>query len=246
MLDELKIDSQIKDEFPDIKFDELEKYGAYYDERYCRRLVSQEMRPQRLLGHNGMNFLLNSLQRSRCLFTGFVNSINQTHKVISYLAVRAHFETTGSTAYFLQYLERFYNKEISYEEVDKILFKLALGGKVFPDKDTIPERVDPVNVLTQIDAADKYYKKDGGEHKIFRECYDFLSEFCHPNLLGLTIASHFESSGTIAYSNNPKFTKADFGTLSSYMKISCEYFFYLHGSCFELLKNNEETPTLIK
>jgi hypothetical protein len=49
----------------------------------------------------------------------------------------------------------------------------------------------------------------------FRSSYERLSEFCHPNTLGLTIASDIIKSGgakTVVYYKVPEFRKEDFGT----------------------------------
>jgi len=83
----------------------------------------------------------------------------------------------------------------------------------------------------------------------FRSSYERLSEFCHPNTLGLTIASDIIKSGgskTVVYYKVPEFRKEDFGTLINLMLMSCGFFFHVFDKCFSLLKENEEFPELIK
>lgn len=240
------ISREIKEKHPSFSFDELEKHISAYRDRHYSRLVSKRKKPDRLLGQNGTNFLLTSLQRSRYMFTGFIDCLNRTHRALAYLAARAHFEMTGSVAYLLRYLNQFYDGKIEYEEINAVLYKLSLGSRTFPERNARPHLPDAINVLTQIDAADSLFAEMGGERKtIFRHSYDFLSEFCHPNFLGLTIGADIKE-GTVVYYEEPEFRDEDFTTLVSYMLISCEFFFHAYDECFSLIKNNEEMPDLVK
>jgi hypothetical protein len=242
------IDKEIKEKFSSIRFNELEEYMPSYQSRFYGRLVPKSNKPDRLLGYNGINFLLNSLQRSRCIFIGFIDCINRTHRGLAYLAARAHFETTGLVAYFLRYIQKFYQGEIKYEDIDDLLLKLSVGGRTFPEKNTHPERPEAVNVLTLIDGADKVFIEMGGDKNIFRSCYDYLSEFCHPNWAGLTIGSDIVDEGdmhTVVYYATPEFKEEDFVILINYMLISCSFFFNVYDKCFALIKDNEELPDLI-
>ena len=240
------INKEIKEKYPSIGFNQLEKYMLSYQERYHSRLVPSKEKPDRLLGQNGINFLLNSLQRSRHIFTGFIDCLNRAHVLLAFLATRTHFETTGSVAYFFRHLRKFYNGKISYEKVDNILYRLSLGGKTYPPKDTHPERPDPINILTQVDAADKLFAEMGGHNKPFRNCYDFLSELCHPNFLGITMGSEIVERNTVVYSEKFEFKEATFGMLVNYMLVSCGFFFHIYDECFSLIRKNEQIPKLIK
>jgi len=238
---------EIKETYPLFRFDELEKYMSAYEDRYYGRVIPKKRKREELIGHKGVILLLQSLQRSRCIFTGFVDCVNRTHVLLAYLAARAHFETTGSTAYLLWHLRRFYSCEIDHTEIENILSRLALGAKTFPDKDTFPDRAEPINVLTQIDIADKLFKDAEGKNlKIFRKCYDFLSEFCHPNMLGLMVGSGVTKNRNLVLYEKPKFREEDFGTLINHMLISCNSFFYAYDKSFSLLKDHELMPDLVK
>lgn len=240
------INKEIREKYPSIGFNQLEKYMLSYQERYYSRLVPNKKNPDRLLGQNGITFLLNSLQRSRYIFTGFIDCLNRAHVLLAFLATRAHFETTGSVAYFFRHLRKFYNDKISYEKVDNILRRLSLGCKTYPRKDTHPEQPYPINILTQVDAADKLFAEMGGYIKPFRNCYDFLSEFCHPNFLGITMGSEIVERNTVVYSEKIEFKEADFGMLVNYMLMGCVFFFHIYDDCFSLIRKNEQIPKLIK
>ena len=240
------INKEIREKYPSIGFDQLENYMLSYQERYYTLSCASKKKPDRLLGQNGITFLLNSLIRSRYIFTGFIDCLNRAHVLLAFLATRAHFETTGSVAYFFRHLRKFYNGKISYEKVDNILYRLSLGCKTYPPKDTHPERPDPINILTQVDAADKLFAEMGGHNKPFRNSYDFLSEFCHPNFLGLTMGSEIVAKNTVVYSEKLEFKEAHFVKLVNYMLMDCGFFFHIYDECFSLIRKNEQIPKLIK
>jgi len=238
---------EIKETYPLFRFDELEKYMSAYEGRYYAREVPKKRKPSELLGHKGVIVLLHILQRSRAIFTGFVDCVNLTHVVLSYLSARAHFETTGSIAYMLWHLRRFYKGEIKQTEIEDVFSRLVLGARTSDVKDSLPERLEAINVLTQIDTADKLFKEiGGGEGRIFRNCYDFLSEFCHPNMLGLLVGSYITEKDHLVLYEKPQFKDEDFGTLINYMLISCRSFFYMYDKSFALLKEHELMPDLVK
>ena len=85
------INKERREKYPSIGFNQLEKYMLSYQERYYSRLVPSKKKPDRLLGQNGANFLLNSLQSSRYIFTGFIDCLNRAHVLLAFLATRAHF-----------------------------------------------------------------------------------------------------------------------------------------------------------
>jgi len=100
-------------------------------------------------------------------------------------------------AFFLRHLRKYYDHKIGFEEIDDVLFKLSVGCRAFPDRSKDSRFPEAFNVLTLINGADKVFVEMGGEKETnpFRSSYDRLSEFCHPNTLGLTIASDIIKSG---------------------------------------------------
>jgi len=238
---------EVKDTYPLFRFDELEKFMSSYEHRYYAGEIPKTKKPSELLGHKGVFLLLHILQRSRAIFTGFEDCVNLTHVVLAYLAARAHFETTGSIAYLLWNLRQFYMGEINQTEIEDIFLRLMLGSRTSDVKDSIPERTEAINVLTQIKTADELFKEMGGkEEGIFRNCYDFLSEYCHPNMLGLTVGSEVAEEYHTVFYEKPKFKDEHFGILINYMLISCRFFFLLYDKSFVLLKDHELMPDLLR
>lgn len=210
--------------------------------------------PQRDLGWNGIGFLTRSIQRSRLLFAEYVDNINRENIYSAFFTTRGHFETTASVAFFLDKLINFYNDKISYKELDDALFKLSLGSRAypkakhFPDDPTPPNFPDAINVLTQIEKADKVFNsmRNNDELQIFRESYDFLSEFCHPNIFGLTLGSKVLDNFDVSFHKKRNFEERDLNLLINKIGISCGFFFIVYDQCYSLLVDNEEVPETIK
>ena len=234
----------VKKKYPQVNFAQLENYIPQYLERY-RGVFESHKNPPESIGRKGTHFLQMSYQRSRFLINGFIQSINFENPHLAFLAVRAHLETTGAVSYLYKSLDKFYSNEISLEEMDKRLLKLSLGGKAFPRRNQ-PDRTDPINVMTQIDSVDHFLKKMGiNKQRPFREEYDFLSEFCHPNLLGLTLGFELPSSpGTVFYPKELKQSEEDLNVLINSISISCDLFLHLYDKCQELILNNEKIKGL--
>lgn len=243
------INQEIKDKHPEHgkNFYALENLQIEYDKRFFTRVNCMKEKPKRLLGHNGIIFLQNSLVRSNDLYLGFINCINSPNKSLSYFAVRAQFEVTGLIAYFLKNLQKFYSEQMGYKEIDDTLYKLSLGCRTFPDKNLNPEFPLAISILTLIDSADIIFKKYGGKNsKPFKESYDFLSEFCHPNMFGLTIGSEIIEDGIVEFYKKPYLNNADYGVLLNLNLMSIDYFFHLYDKSFNLINENEDIPYLEK
>ena len=225
----------------------IKNFQKKYDKRFFKKVDCTKEKPKRLLGHNGIIFLQHSLTRSNNLYLGFNDCIKNTNRSLAFFAARAQFEVTGSVAYFLKNLEMFYSNHLSYDDLDNILYKLSLGGRVFPDKNLHQEFPEAINVLTLVDSADIIFKKYGNKNsKPFRESYDFLCEFCHPNMLGLTIGSEIIRPGVVKFNRKPDFDEGDYGVLLNLIIMSIEYFFHLYDRCFNLIKKNEDIPDFEK
>jgi len=242
------INKKIKAEDLGGNFKELKKYNDEYDKRFYKRIVCQKNNLKKLFGNNGIHFILKSLQRSRHLYLGLFDCLNVSNLTLSFLVTRAHFEVTGSVAYFLWNLTKYYDGKIREKELDSILRALLLGGRTFPEKDKYPHRPDAINVLTQINTADKVFAQvnSGKNLKMFRECYDFLSEACHPNFLGLTFGSEEFDGGTITFQKKIDIGNGYLKTIIPHMLISCAFFFHVYDKSFTQLKENEIIPDLYK
>ncbi len=109
---------------------------------------------------------------------------------------------------------------------------------------------DAVNGVTLVETVDKLFdtiegkKRPEGE-KLFMSFYEILSERCHPNYAALTMGCR-TNGGVVDYFENLEFTDADIAHIVNAMMVSCEVFLHYYDKSFKLLRDNEETPHLIR
>lgn len=217
----------------------------FHKVNHISKLKPLPKRPDSLLGQNGLHYLQMSLFRSRKLIEGYLNSLDRKNALTSALVVRAHFEITGATAYFLKKVNNFYANNISFEELESSLRRLTLGVK---KKGPLNDAPDPINVMSMIDAADDLLKKLNTDNDpIFRDTYDDLSEFCHPNSFGLFMSSHVNKVGVVRYQGyEADIERRDFIHFFHSFMITANCFKMFYEEARKLIENKEEIPIVIK
>lgn len=247
------INEELKTEFPSVGFSDLESYHSHYRRRFYRQITFHERNPKAMLGHNGIKYLLWTLQRSKFLYLGFVDSLNLNNPTLAFLAARAHLETTSAIAYFFYKLKKYYDGKVTFEEVEDILFRLTLGYKSDRDRKKNREIPEAINVLTMIDIMDKLiieFSEDSqkdyfASEKICRGFYEWLAENCHPNFEGMSVGS--ETKGPhVFFSADPELRESDLRLSLSAAEASCRAYFAFYDESFKLLEEREIMPILIK
>lgn len=222
--------------------DELESLFMKYEERYPRRYISKGT-ARRQLGHHAANLLLTSLSRARLLTATTIHCVNGGLAPGMYLSTRAHWEMAGLAAHVLIALRRLYAGESSEAEIESTLRRLALGRRWEIPTD-MGEDVSAINALTLVGSAAKLLKQDDVE-KYVRDCYDFLSEHCHPNLFGrLAGVTIVEGTGRIEFAAAFTISSLDISTCFRMGLPSHGIFIYAYDECFRLLNEHEEMPTI--
>ncbi len=218
---------------------ELEDCYSEYSSRFIYKMYPMPENTTNLLGRNSMHYIQMALCRSKLLAEGVITALNAKNVLLAMLSARAHLEVTGALAFFFRKLHNYYSNVIPYEILNEALQRLILGSKSFELSGSAPA---PVNVMTLIDAADEYLGKKGKRDiKNFRENYNYLSEYCHPDFFGITMQSHIDNTGITTYSFFNHLKEQDFTFLKSLL-ISLSTFFFLYDSILELLKQNEKLP----
>jgi cation transport regulator ChaC len=120
-----------------------------------------------LLYREGLMWRMSELSR-----TGFEN-LEKENLNTAVILVRAAVETTAALWYLETKLEEAVTKK-SKSDIDDFLMKLLMGSK------TAPELPPAINVLTFVDRVNR-------DVEGFREQYDNLSEFAHPNWAGTSL-----------------------------------------------------------
>ncbi|MBI2069708.1 MAG: hypothetical protein HYT79_03825 [Elusimicrobia bacterium] len=233
-------------------FVELNYYITEYDKRHFYRLRPRQSYINSMLGHHATFFLMGILQRSRFLYLGFTEC--DVSPLLGFLAARAHMETTGAVCHVATNLSKYYANKLDLNKLQEILDRSCLGSRYAPLKEKQPDTPEPINCLTLIDAIDTFLKDMGKNssddirtvlrNAPIRKQYDFLSEVCHPNSLGLVENQQFGSSGII-FPRQPKLKK-NFNSVLTPFLISCKLFFVAYDYCFKKIKAKEEMPDLDK
>ncbi|MGO9019647.1 MAG: hypothetical protein ACLQVJ_14995 [Syntrophobacteraceae bacterium] len=199
--------------------------------------------PKVLFGYNCLRFIQLLLFRSRSLIEGNIDALSNYNMLCSLTCVMAHFETTGSMAYLLRRLDSYYSGNIDFDAVDNYLFRLSLGAKVIEMKE-VPE---PINVMSMIDSVDyhiKYLLQDAENEKMFRSLYDDLSEFCHPNFLGISGGSDINCSEKAIIYHEPGTMLGGHISFFFYLNMSTRLFLHFHKESTDLLRTRETMPII--
>lgn len=226
---------------------ELNEILAEIEGLRVTELICLEERPERIIGQNGVLFLLRLLERSRDLLKDCIAAYEARRILSLYVLVRAHFETTSSLMYFFGKLAKFYNGEIDLREFEESLSRVMSGSKLKPEADFKYAVLDPVNVLTTIKHADDLLREVGSDIDMFKRAYDFISEIAHPNHLGLIYrtATSLETKKVVFLTDEEAHFRSAKGPLLKLL-ISADVFLSWYKKAFEMLEKNETMPTLIK
>ncbi|MGE0369798.1 MAG: hypothetical protein AB7I96_13210 [Candidatus Dadabacteria bacterium] len=249
-----RFNKKIKAQFPRVKFKLLEVNIVFYKTRYRSRILIPQEPPTRDIGWMASGFIYRALQRSRMLFFEFINNINNGNVLSSYYLVRGHFETTAAVAALSKALKDCYAQDITYEELATTILTLGIGTRYFrpenfPDEPTTIEFPQAINVITRITRADEMYSNILNLDETpgrFADAFNLLSEFCHPNVGGLSIGSEVQSNLDITFQKNPNFNEENLKRLITCMGMSSSFFFHVYDNCLSMLKDNEEMPEIIE
>jgi hypothetical protein len=211
-----------------------------------KELQSPKERPERLLGTNGIHLLLKHLERSYDLIEGTIDSFERNKTLQFWILTRAHFETTASLCFFYRNLIQFYENKINQEKIDELIGEISTGSRLEPI-DSDYHQPTAVNVLKEINDVDKLLKKGGIKGSHFRRGYDIASEFCHPNLLGLTYKTKVNvEKGNVLFLDDSEFFKKYEKSSVPRLLNSVTFFLLYYDKTYSLLNENETMPILIK
>lgn len=244
---------ELKDQYTSIEFHILENAHSEYQNRFRSRILQPEIVPESNFGWAGLVFLLRCLQRSRLTLSEFVDNVNRNNVFGAYLLARSHLETTGSIAYYLDSLAKYYGGTIDLPTFEMRLRRLSLGNmleitRTFPEKVNENDLPTPIRIFKQIKKVDSEMNKlmpsKSPDH--FAECYKFLSEFCHPNLFGTTVGTEIAPNKDIVFQTEIRLSERDLTILIGDLILSCSSFFRIYDLCLDFLTENEEMPEMEK
>jgi hypothetical protein len=104
--------------------------------------------------------------------------------------------------------------------------------KVSPE---LAEESKAINVLTLLDSMDRLAPDDWLKGK-FRESYEWLSEFCHPNSYSRMGGTRFTGTEFL-FDRAPHMAERDLSNGLGHAAISQKLFLHVFDECSEVLRN---------
>src|SRR5438876_998074 len=207
-------------------FDECEHATDEYEARFQERFTPRRRKGERLSLPDAARLnMLSAHARARLLTWGIITAVNEDLAAILFLAARAHLEIAAMMAYLLWKCRGFRAGTIASAMLDETLQRLFLGRRVEMDDDPpgvgVPTNEQAIGVLTLIDSVDHLFEGEArreisGE---FRKAYDWLSEFCHPNVQS-RIADHVIDGGDVVFLRRPRLDESDIRMTLSHVRLS--------------------------
>jgi hypothetical protein len=171
---------------------------------------------------------LGAVAYTRQLAWAIVRAVNSDATPSLYLATRAHFEMTGFLAYLLWRLRQFDTKGLTEAELEAYVTRLSIGRR--HGADTLPEELARnskwIGVLDMIDAVDRVIPEPRIKGH-FRDGYEWLSEFCHPNSLSRLSVQKL-TGRTMLFDRLPRMAARDSGVAIAHASVSHIVFLDVH------------------
>lgn len=179
----------------------------------------------------------NALRRSVALTSASFQMIESENVLGLALTCRAHIESTCQLGYYCAVVKSFLDGRTTYENLYK-KFVRALAGA---SHEIFSHAPDPVNVLYFIDKSEKYFSSLIGQKTDvgFRDKYDFLSDFCHPNFCSSIIGVNLDiNSDSLVYEDFSIDKKNSL--LIDYLSLAAMVVLFFDNQCPILLSRLEE------
>lgn len=231
---------------------EIAENYLHHNDRFIAKtslspILIDQTDPEIIIGYNALRFIQLLLYRSKSLIEGSIILLNNKKMLPSLITVRAHCETTGSLCYSLIKFKSYYNGNILFQKLDEEFRRLALGATTINHKDC-PR---PINAMNLIDAVDHLINKEivrdkNAPQKIFRDLYDTLSDYCHPNFHGINSGSKIlHDEKAIIYNKTDMVLDSDFSLFFN-LAMSTRLFLNFYDEMYLLLNKQEIMPIMHK
>ncbi len=207
----------------------LEDHCREYESLLIARFTPEHDRnndPALSLRDKARLLMMATTYHAHALTWGLIEAINQDSPPAAFLLARAHFEVTGLVAYLLLRLRKHPDGQLPEQELHDVIVRLYTGTKKHPPgtSDAVVEKTTAVNVASFADAVDKLPElKAAGQ---FRETWEWLSEFCHPNAFSRFISGQRLVGREIHFDTRPTLKEDSLTPILVASSISQEVFFF--------------------
>jgi hypothetical protein len=189
----------------------------------------RQMTPQRLARLNCEVLRQVLLHRAERLLVSAGTMLLEKNVYGLALITRGHTEGTAVLGYFCNWIRLLAAAtDIDFTKAATEIADAIMGAK----HELFGEANDPKNILTCIEKADRFLDSEvfeGEKHMSLRDCYDWLSEFAHPNFLSNSSALTLDKeTGRIVFRHDGELIARDLDIIG-YLWISAELFL----ECFD-------------
>ena len=200
-----------------------------------------------ILGRNCMMLLGATLQRSYMLIEGGINALNNKNFYVMALCIRCSLETAASMGFLLRKLLLFYEGKSTDKKIFKSIANLMLGSRT----ESFQPAGEAVNILTLLENADKIFHmkfipEEKENLKTLSEAYDFISEFCHPNVGANSLCTNLDKENNkFEFTIGKTICKREM-TFINELVLSSSFLLTFNDEIYKLIVKNEDMPEIIR
>jgi hypothetical protein len=234
----MKFSEEIRARFPELRedFDRTEAFVDEYERGFVRRLELRDT----LAGKIRLA-VYSCFGHARQLTWTLVESINRDLPLGLFLATRAHLEATAMLTYLLCEVEEYRAGKSSAEKFSSTLDRIHLGRRYEFKNITreIAEATKAINILSLLKYVDRVIPAEEAKG-IFADGYEWLSEFCHPNLMA-RLTSHSLVGNVVEFDESPRVTHDGIAVALDHGAVSHLMFFRAFDALAKHLEEIEST-----
>jgi hypothetical protein len=206
------------------------------DRRQDLVVIADQSEPKKRTASNCLVLQQALLHRAERLLAGAGTMLLESNVYGLALIVRGHYEATAVLGYVCNRLDSLKAGNIPFEDFALNVAVAVLGAR----HEQFAQAPNPPNIMTCIERADRYldthcFKKKTG---MLLDCYNWLSEFAHPNFLSNASAYTLDiPNRRFVFRHEGDIQESDF-QLITYLDISAGLFVQLFDDYLRLLTEN--------
>jgi hypothetical protein len=235
------IATHVKHRFPALlaDFQGLESHCHEYEPLFVDRFVPEadpSGDPALTLRDKTRLLIMAVTCHARALTWGLIEALNQDTPPGAFLLARAHFEVAGLMAYLLARLRKHRNGQLPEADLHDLVVRLNMATKKHAPgtPSATIEKTSAVSVAAFADAVDKLPDLQAGG--LFRSTWEWLSEFCHPNVFSRVISGQRLVGREVHFDSYPSLKEDALTPVLVASNISQEVFFYCRQEVLSLVE----------
>ena len=192
---------------------------------------------------NKANLLIQTLIfRSMELIGSALEDTKRGRVLPAVITTRNHYEVTGTLAYLLKSLRKYWNGEIDSNAMLEVQKQLMLGVGPEVRKEFSGIDIKAVHCNARVKAVDEIDPHDG-DKEMFWKFYGWLSEYAHFNYDTNTMTLRYFVDGSVCFYDYDKVI-LETAKLLRHLTVSAHKFEIFHSEATHILSHKEKMPGL--